>query len=195
MKKGFNLTTITLAALVICFGYVNGQAIDSTKNVNGIFRTTEDFIHGNIALKHVSDHHHYIEEKLGVEFLLVRNGERVKFNSREINGYYKDGYKYRTFCQKGILKDCGFYKVVDDSALIVYTRKSHNQKTNGRIWYYYSIAQERPIKRLNTRNIRKDFYQRTEFVDLAIFSLKNKTFMQIADDQLMINKLYLSSGD
>jgi hypothetical protein len=162
----------------------------SLKNASGIYISKEDFMHSSISMLAENDSRNGIEQQLD-RVVVIRDGKKQRFNYHQLSGYYQNGFRYRAYGDKWrLFSRYGYYQILDDSGLIIYSRKSSNYKSGGYTWYYYSISIDSPVRALIRRNILKDFHDQPEFADLVISGLKNKNLLTVSSDKLLINELY-----
>ena len=161
--------------------------------VNGIYKDNADWLSNTVTNAIKSNLLNHIFVDLDNNLVLVRKGDKQKIDFGNVAGYYQDGVRYRAYGSKGFFSLHGYYKVVDDTGLIIYTRRSKNHKTGGRTWYYYSVAPDSPIQKIKPSNLKKDFAGRPEFVAQSIKAYRNGTlFVKIPNGELRINELYNS---
>jgi hypothetical protein len=177
--------------LVILIGNAFGQNVDEKKET-GIYLSEKDYANNVISFLATTDKHNGLVEQLGT-IVVVRNGEKQKYPFGIIYGYYHNGYKYRSFeSQSRLLGTYGYYKVIDDSGLIVYSKPSRNRRSNGYLFYYYSNTPVSPIMAISKKNIKRDFKERPRFVQLVSKSLYRREYIQRVNGRLVINEIYLS---
>jgi hypothetical protein len=80
----------------------------------------------------------------------------------------------------------GYYKIVDDSDLIIYSKRISGKRT----FYYYSKTLDCPIKRIQPKNIRDDFAEYPEFVKLASTACKTNAANEVRNGRTILNDLY-----
>jgi hypothetical protein len=133
-------------------------------NVNGIYRTAEDFKMNILMDPFPTDLENRIEQQLGKDLLVYRKGEVKKYKFGSVYGYYQDGVKYRAWKKRKWFSDYGLYKLLDDSGIQLYSKRSAHHRSNGYTWYYYSKTPAGEIKRFTKGNIESDFPAYPEFV-------------------------------
>lgn len=160
-------------------------------SMNGLYVSAEDFEHNRLIDPVVTDQHNKIEQQLGKKLLVYRKGEIKKYKVGGVYGYYQDGSKYRSWYKRKWFSDYGFYKVMDDAGLIIYSKRSAHHRANGYTWYYYSQSSTGDIKRLTEDNIENDFAAYPEFIKTISEIIKNKEEGKMSDGgRLLINTYY-----
>jgi hypothetical protein len=192
MKTGINhCLLITILILPISGWYANAQNNSDVK-ATGIYITQADLQSNTMSLHALTDDRNCLHEQLGT-ITLIRDGKKSKLSYGDLSGYYKDGFRYRAHGnKKKFFESYGYYKVLDDSGLIIYSKRSTTHKTAGRLWFYYSFSIDSPIRSLTPASLREDFAEYPEFLDLAIAAHKNGTIVTNVNDALLINTLYLT---
>jgi len=168
------------------------QHSDGKVLTNGIFITSQDLATDNISEQVKTDDLNTVVVNLDNNVLLIRHGLEQRYKFGTLSGYYKDGYRYRAFGEKSIFSASGYYKVLDDAGLIIYSKRSGNHKTGGKTFYYYSTGWEAPVRKLTRQNLRKDFSHDPVFVDAATSTLQGQVFLTEKNGHMLINDLYLS---
>lgn len=92
----------------------------------------------------------------------------LKFPKGTIYGYYFKGDNYRYFTTPGIFSPHGYFKIIEQGTLIIYSQ--YHLAHNGTIHldgdnYYYSLGLNTPIKTLNKKNLIQDFSDKLKFVE------------------------------
>ena len=168
---------------------LNAFTVDSQemqKGVTGIFLSQDDLQSDNISMLATTDNYNYLEQRLD-DVIVMRQGKESRHKFGEIGGYYKDGYRYRAFGDKvRWLHPYGYYKVVDDAALIIYSKRISGRQT----LYFYSKTLSSPIKRIQPKNIREDFAEYPEFVKRASAACKTNTIVEFKGGTTVLNDLY-----
>jgi hypothetical protein len=177
----FPLTTVG------AFGQHSGEPL-----TNGIFMTPQDLATNNVAEQAKTDELNTVVVNLDNNVLFIRRGVEQRYKFGTISGYYKDGYRYRAFGNQRALSTSGYYKVLDDAGLIIYSKRSSNHKTGGKTFYYYSTGWDAPVRKLTRKNLKEDFSNDPVFVDAATSTLQSQVFLTQKNGHLLINDLYLS---
>ncbi|HEY5749111.1 MAG TPA: hypothetical protein VIU12_23745 [Chryseolinea sp.] len=159
---------------------------------NGIFITVQDLATNKVSEQTKTDDLNTVVVNLDNNVLLIRKGVEQHYKFGTLSGYYKDGYRYRAFGKKSIFSTSGYYKVLDDAGLIIYSKRSGNHKTGGKTFYYYSTGWDAPVRKLTRRNLKEDFSYDPVFVDAATSTLQGQVFLTEKNGHLLINDLYLS---
>ena len=168
------------------------QHADGEVLTNGIFMTLQDLATNNVSEQIKTDDLNTVVN-LDDNVLLIRHGLEQRYKFGTLSGYYKDGYRYRAFGKKSIFSASGYYKVLDDTGLIIYSKRSgSNHKTGGKTFYYYSTGWDAPVRKLTKQNLKEDFLHDPVFVDAATSTLQGQVFLTEKNGRMLINDLYLS---
>jgi len=159
---------------------------------NGIFITAQDLATNNVSEQRKTDALNTVVVNLDNHVLLIRQGREQRYRFGTLSGYYKDGYRYRAFGKKSIFSTSGYYKVLDDAGLIIYSKRSGNHKTGGKTFYYYSTGWDTPVRKLTRKNLEEDFSNDPDFVNAATSTLQGQVFLTEKNGRTLINDLYLS---
>jgi hypothetical protein len=168
------------------------QHLGGEISTNGIFTTVQDLATNNVSEQTKTDDLNTVVVNLDDNVLLIRRGFEQRYKFGTLSGYYKDGYRYRAFGEKGIFSTSGYYKVLDDAGLIIYSKRSSNHKTGGKTFYYYSMGWNAPVRKLTGKNLKEDFSNDPAFVDAATSALQGQVFLTQKNGHMLINDLYLS---
>jgi hypothetical protein len=136
-------------------------------NVNALYKTERDFLNNLFINPVPTDENNRIEQKLGKNLWVYRNGQVTKYKFGSVYGYYQDSVTYRAWQKRKLFSDYGFYKVLGSSGLTLYSKRSSHHRSSGYTWYYYSTSSAGEIRRLTTRNLERDFSAHPEFVRLV----------------------------
>jgi hypothetical protein len=75
----------------------------------------------------------------------------LRFKFEFIYGYSDGKYIYRADGSPSFWRDPGYYKVIYDRGVIVYSRTSHDSESFGHVNYYFSLSKDSPILTLKRR--------------------------------------------
>jgi hypothetical protein len=160
-----------LMMMMICVPQCTAQSSDLLKRGSGIYLTESDFIGNKITLFAPDDPYNRLEFVLG-DVILTRAGKKYKLSNGSFSGYLKDGVRYRFYRDdKKFFPDNGFYMVVEESNVVIYSRIVTTPKTGEHIWYYYSDKLDSPIKKFSSRSLRK--VSPAAYRDLVKYSILN----------------------
>jgi hypothetical protein len=165
-----NLRQIVFVAVLTSMLYQSGSA---QHQVNGLYKTEADFGNRLLTDSQPTDDNNCIyayRTKLNV----VRDGQIVRYRIDDVFGYYQDGVTYRAYRKKAFAQRSGFYAVVRNGALMIYSKRATHHRSNGYSWLYYSIGQAGQIKPLTKRNLSHDFAAQHEFLDAALLKLASR---------------------
>lgn len=142
--------------LLICLMTISvkrspGQSVDPTVMGSGIYLTEADFLKNITTLFAADDEHNYLERKLD-DVVLTRSGKKYTLAGGSFFGYVQHGVRYRFYQDdKKMMRSYGYYKIIKDSTMIVYSKMVTSPKTGAHTWYYYSDNLTSPIKKLSPR--------------------------------------------
>lgn len=189
-------TSFKYLVLIICFSVTHVSFSQSTSRaVSGIFLTKDDFEAGRLANQASLDNDNFIVEELGRP-KLFRNGTKTKYRFGDVYGYYQNGVKYRAYREHLFFDRPSYYKVVDESTLLVYALKSSGNKGHHYTYYYYSLDAGSPIIPINKRTIIKAFAENPDVLNTIKQAIRNKTIVQKDSTGVTeLNKLLNSVGD
>jgi hypothetical protein len=189
--KRFISRNACIITLMILVSWQTAAQDDRSVMASGIYLTAKDLHDNKLSWQAVTDPKNCLHEQLD-KVILVRDGKKSKLNYGVFSGFYKDGFRYRAHgSKKKFFSSYGYYKILDESGLIIYSKRSATHKTAGRTWYYYSLSIDSPIKRLTPGNLREDFADYPVFLDFAMTARKNGTLVTNINNRLLINELYL----
>jgi len=190
MKRIVYFLFLLLCPLITVSAF--SQHSDKEVLTNGIFVTDQDLANNKVSDQIQTDDLNTVVVNLDNKVLLIRRGFEQAYKFGTLSGYYKDGYRYRAFGKKSWRGTYGYFKVLDDSGLVIYSKRSHNHKTGGKTFYYYSKALDAPVRKLTAKNLRKDFPQDPAFVDAVTETLQGQVFLTQKNGHTLINDLYHS---
>jgi hypothetical protein len=151
----FSLNLPACLMMIVCVRQCTAQSSDLLERGSGIYLTDSDFLKNKITLFAPDDSNNRLEFVLG-DVILTRNGKKYKLSNGSFSGYLKDGVRYRFYRDdKKFFPDNGFYKVVEESSVVIYSRVVTTPKTGKHTWYYYSDKLDSPIKKLSSSSLRK----------------------------------------
>jgi hypothetical protein len=188
---------ITLALLVLATIKVSsfGQSSaivqhDSLRHINGIYLTEADLRAGQLSNVAGSDLLNTIHVNLDSRLTVIRRGNEEKIGFGKISGYYLDGAKYRAFGKTKATATHGYYKVLDESGLTIYSRNVSLPKSGRHTWYYYSLDLQSPIQHLTLKNLEKDFAGKPAFIEAVRGAEKDNQWVELVDGKTRINAFY-----
>lgn len=178
------LTSLCLVAFLLNPSELVSQEIP--KGRTGIYLSKDDLQTNNISMLATTDNYNFLQQRLD-DVIVMRRGVESRHKFGEIGGYYKDGYRYRAFGDKvSWFRSYGYYKIIDDADLIIYSRRISGRQT----LYFYSKTLSSPIKRIQPKNIKEDFAEHPEFVRLATAACKTNTIVEFKGGRTVLNDLY-----
>ena len=156
--------------------------------IAGIYLSKEDFNGDKISTYAVEGG----KLRRGVNGSLVlvdEVGNQSIFKKQKVYGYRNGNDVYRSFCKGNMFKNCGYYKIEDESGLIVYSKPSHAPRVGTQIEYYYSLTRDTPIKSFTRINLLEDFALNRPFADYLLKTPLDK-LKQASHGRFVINEVY-----
>lgn len=151
-------TVLSVVFLVCSFGSLLAQEKTELK----IYKTESEFKRGVPAMI------------VSTDKFKVNSTERIKYNQNgveetikfgEISGYSINGNKYRAYGKRRLFNSYGYYKIEDDSCLVVYSRRNRHRKGGGQIQErLYSKDLSSPINHIWLGNLKRDFSDSPSFL-------------------------------
>ncbi|CAN5203366.1 hypothetical protein BH09BAC3_BH09BAC3_03230 [soil metagenome] len=154
----------------------------------GIYLSKEDFNSNSISTYAVDGG----KLRRGVNGSLVlvdEIGNQSIFKREEIYGYQNGNDVYRNFCKGDNFKNCGFYKIEDESGIIVYSKPANAPRTGIQIEYYYSLNRDTQIKSFTRMSLLEDFALNRSFTDYLLKTPVDK-LKQRSHGRFIINVAY-----
>jgi len=159
-KSKPNAWIIILFLLMVGF---SGQAQHATVNV---YRTANEF-QNNIPSQ--SFEVHTYPDAVTVDnnsTLIIKASDRqYRFEFGELFGYSLDSNRYRLYGNKSPLEFYGYYKIIDESGLLVYVRKIQRYKGGPGLTYFFSKDLQAPVRMLTLRELKKEFPDQPDFIE------------------------------
>lgn len=177
----------TLSYILLTAALLTALAFGSIAqdNRNGLYKTGADFAENRLTDPEATNDQNRIEAYRGV-LKVYRQGKPTTYKSGSVYGYHQNGVTYRAMTGRTWFAENGYCQVVGAGALVIYAKQSTHHRSNGRVWYYYSIGMDGKIRRLTKQNLTKDFTYQPEFLSAAQAKL-NKHDLKEA---LAISELY-----
>ncbi|HQY21185.1 MAG TPA: hypothetical protein PK294_12410 [Ignavibacteria bacterium] len=85
----------------------------------------------------------------------------------------------------------GYFKIIDNGSIIVYSQKAHHPRYGSYLKYYYSINLKSRIHELTLENLEVDFTDNPKFIKLIKES--KKLWQTMTNGITYLNKLWLES--
>src|ERR1043165_7645757 len=142
-------------SLLILFASLTASAQNSasTMKESGIYLTEQDFLNNNLSLFSKDDANNHLDVVLG-EVTLTRSGKSTKLKKGSFYGYYQDGVRYRYYRNgQHVFPSKAYYKILEDSGFVIYSRVATAYKRSPRTWYYYSESVSSPIKKASDNSL------------------------------------------
>jgi hypothetical protein len=161
MNKGITLV-IFLLSTVVGFSQVS----------RGVFVTREDFVKNKPTFEFSGESKMIVRNNKDI--VASRGNEKVRFKYNFLYGYSDGKNVYRSYLRQSILPDFGYYKVIYDSGIVIYSREITDMHTQKKIkLFYYSEDKGSPIMRLKRKHYNR---KNTESVIINVAALRNKVF-------------------
>lgn len=126
--------------------------------------------------------------------LIINTGNEIlRIIYGEVKGYSVDGDRYRAAGKKGFFKNYGYYKILDDSCIVTYSRKNRSRKGGPAYKHYYSESLTTPVRNAFRKELRNDFENKPQFYSNLICLMKDdyaSLFKPIFGKRILFNKLY-----
>jgi hypothetical protein len=106
------------------------------------------------------------------------NGKK-KYPFESVVGYSYKGELFRAYGKKSTFGNYGYFKVEDQSGLIIYSHPVYVPKSGVVQAYYYSLSTFDPIKELNRKNLMQDFALNREMVAFLLETRNHKLHEKI----------------
>lgn len=110
-----------------------------------------------------------------------------------IKGYSFNGARYRASGDRGLFRNYGYYRILDDSCIVTYARKNRAPRSALPFKYYYSESLTAPVKNAYRKKLRSDFGDQPEFYTALRKVMKGNyqsLFKPVMGDRILFNKLY-----
>ena len=174
------------------------QAQEGIKEVK-LYSTHEDFVKNKpFKVIRVNDCKDVVKETPNAKLAIRGIDENLTIKYGTLGGYSIGSERYRAFGDKGFIKSYGYYKVLDDSCLVTYSKRVYHYKTGRGLNYYYSKDLSSPIQHLWMKPIREDFRNKPKFVQNIKAVFRSYYPSLYASDKssgmVLFNKLYCDSN-
>lgn len=157
-------------------------SVQAQNKINGLYLTAKDFQRNVLTDSATTNRDNRIEQQLEKNLLVYRGGNVRKYKFGTVYGYVQDGTTYRAWRKQKWISGYGFYTVLGECGLTLYSKRSSHHRSNGYVWYYYSLTSTGEIKRLVKKNIQKDFSEHPRFV-LAVSGIMDKNKRNLRFDR------------
>lgn len=136
----------------------------------GIFVTRNDFEQGipAIPLQPVAR----IKVKVNKDLFIPVAGETLHFKYRHLYGYSDGKFKYRAYGRHSIFADHGYYKVVYEDGIVLYSRKWKDHRDKWHASFYYSIKPDAPIVAIPRQYIERETTEKRTQAEIQVAALK-----------------------
>lgn len=178
----------------IILGSFSSALSQETKELK-IFKAQQDFLTNKpTSLATVSEFKVSSIEKIKY----IENGQVKSIKFGDVSGFSIDGITYRAYGKRKLFTSYGYYKIEDDSCLVIYSRRNRHRKAGGPIQErLYSRDLSSPIYHIWLEPLKKDFSDNPLFIAKvkpffrhnysALYSKNPKT------GRIMLNELYCQS--
>jgi len=151
------LLTISMAS--------TAQAQTATVN---IFKTEEQFLN-NIPAQtfEVTTDAQQVKPDQHADLTIVSTTGTHLFEYGTLYGYTKGADRYRTYGKRGMFTWFGYYKIVDEGGIVVYSRKIYHRKGGTAVNYFFGTSITGPIKMLTMHELKKAYVDNPEFIEMV----------------------------
>ncbi len=185
-------------ALLLTFFMVSAGSIAQAQTIQvSVFKTEKQFLENSPAeIFEVKNH----SEALIVDRhskLIIRSTSGVhEFEYGELYGYAKGNDYYRAFGKKGAINFFGYYKIIDQEGLIVYSRTIHHGKGGVGLNYFFSTSITEPVRMLTLHELKKAYSSNPSFIKNVKPVFRDYYIALTYRDSTgsaLLNKLYIKS--
>lgn len=144
----------TLAIFLLVSGFGCSALFAQDRHQNGVFLTESDFNSNILSMPSLSESDSLIEAFAG-DIHLVRDGHIIKFRFGEIYGYRDRGFKFFSFGVKRGFRIYGYYQILDETPLFVYSKRVPHVQYHYVQAPYFSLTRDSPKYALTKKNLRR----------------------------------------
>jgi cobalt-zinc-cadmium resistance protein CzcA len=198
-KINISMKTIRLILIPVLLSVgISTQAQEGIKEVK-LYSTHEAFVKDKpYKVVRVKDCKDALKETPNAKLTISGIDETLTIQYGSLAGYSIGSDRYRAFGNKGLFKSYGYYKILDDSCLVTYSKRVYHYKTGRGLNYYYSRYLDSPIQHLWMKPIREDFTDKPKFVQSVKTVFKSYYPSLYLSDKssgmVLFNKLYCDSN-
>jgi heavy metal efflux system protein len=119
-----------------------------------------------------------------------------EFEFGELYAYADATHRYRAYGKKGSFDFFGYYKVVDDSGLIVYARKIQHRKGGPPVNYFFSTSLTDPVRMLTRHQLKNALAENPSFLEKVIPIYRSNYYALVEKDMqgiTLFNRLFKNS--
>ncbi len=182
--------------ILITIGFTTATAQAQTATV-GIYKTESQFLNNKPSqVFEVKDVKKAVDLSLYQKLILRSSDGLREFEYGNLYGYTVRGVRYRAYGKKNGLDEYGYYSVIDDSGVVIYSRLIHPHKTDTGPSFYFSKSLHDPIKLFTLHEFKKAYSDNPEFLEKIkpAFKTYYPTLIQKdGDGRAMLNTLYIDS--
>ncbi|MFT4062865.1 MAG: hypothetical protein QM642_10975 [Edaphocola sp.] len=122
---------------------------------------------------------------------VTKGGQKQRYKNGTLWGYANGDTLHRYYDEHTTLGAYGYYRVIDTSGLVVYTKEERGgyRMSGTAVSYYYSKGLNAPLRRLRLNNLQADFPNQSFAQQIA--GLKNLGEKD-KDGRLKVNVIYQS---
>jgi hypothetical protein len=129
--------------------FIFGALSASAQSACGIFVNRADFLAQKPTFEVNCDCR--IKVPMNKDIVVYKSGEKVRFKYDFVYGYSDGKNLYRGFGSRSLFRDHGYYKVIYDSGVVIYSREIKDARTKEKkTLFFYSEdlnSQIMPLKR------------------------------------------------
>lgn len=152
--KSINLKLTLNFFLLVGWLTTAAQSFDSLEKGSGIYLTESDLLKNKVSLYAKDDGFNYLERSLD-DVILMRAGKKFKLSKGSFFGYSKQGARYRFYQNDAkFFPTYGYYKIEEQSGVVIYSKEVTAHKTGTHTWYYYSETLGSPVRKLSLKSLK-----------------------------------------
>lgn len=182
---------MTIAFLLMLGG--NAVAQDKSQEV-GLFKTYRELAENNPSQVLVArTDKGSVKVTQRQDLIVSTSSGQTVIPYGNIKGYSLNSDRYRAFGDRGLFRNYGYYKILDDSCIVTYARENRAPRSALPYKYYYSESLTTPVKSAYRKELRSDFGDHPEFytpLHTVIKTNYQTLFKPVKGKRILFNKLY-----
>ncbi|HMV08086.1 MAG TPA: CusA/CzcA family heavy metal efflux RND transporter [Cyclobacteriaceae bacterium] len=182
---------MTMVLLMVLGG--NAVAQDNPQEV-GLFKTYQELAENNPSQILLAKNDKGAVKVTQRQDLIVStsNGETI-IPYGNIKGYSFKGDRYRASGERGLFRNYGYYRILEDSCVVTYARENRAPRSALPYRYYYSESLTSPLRNAYRKELKEDFEDHSEFYPALRTVMKDNyqsLFKPVMSKRILFNKLY-----
>ncbi|SKC83603.1 efflux RND transporter permease subunit [Ohtaekwangia koreensis] len=161
-----------------------------------IFKTEHEFVHNIPSRIFTTVDSEAVRLKPNAD-IVIHSMEGIElFNYESVYGYTNNTNRYRAFGKKGILSFYGYYKIIDTTGIVLYSRKIYHRKGGPAENYFFSKSIHDQVYPLTLRKLKKTFQGNPTFIGKIrpVFRVPRSALIEKdSTGKTRLNKIYLDS--